>query len=42
MHLLESKIEKTVKTTNEYIPIEYVEAAAFAFLAHSERGVSFK
>ncbi|MEC7859090.1 MAG: anhydro-N-acetylmuramic acid kinase [Pseudomonadota bacterium] len=42
MHLLESKIKKTVKTTNEYIPIEYVEAAAFAFLAHSERGVSFK
>ena len=42
MHLLESRIGKGITTTNDYIPIEYVEAAAFAFLAYSERGVSFK
>ena len=41
MRLIENKISANLKSTDEYIPSQFVEAAGFAYLAYLKRGEIF-
>ena len=42
MKLLGSKTNRHIQLTSKYVSIEYMEAAAFAYLAFCKKGVIFK